>query len=73
MKTTDDPIAEVRANREKLFAQHGCDLRAYAAFLKAEAKASGRKLVRRTVKARPKVRFIGRTSRQHREAVLAAL
>ena len=73
MKTTDDPIAEVHMNREQLFAQHGYDLRAYAAFLNAEAAASGRRLVTRVVKAQPKARFHGRTSRQHRDAALAAL
>ncbi len=73
MNTKHDIIEEVRRAREAILAGYDYDIRACAKALNAEAKASGRKLITRIVKARPNARFPGRTSRQHREAVLAAL
>ena len=73
MKTEPDILEEVQLARETVLAAHDYDIRACAKALNAEAEASGCKLVTRVVKARPKARFHGRTSRQHREAALALL
>lgn len=73
MKPEADILEEVRRARETVLAGFGYDIRACAKSLNAQAAASGRKLLTRVVKPKPKQTFRGRTSRLHREAAVASL